>query len=324
MEKPQISVIVPIYNMGSTLQTALGSLSNQTYENYEVILVDDGSTDKSNSICQQFIMSHPRFHLYTKKNGGVSDARNYGLSKSKGEWITFFDADDIVKENWLKDFEVDENHNYDIICQGICADKPIVGPDSRLKELGFNFKGNIPNLISELNRTGLLGYAFIKCFRREIIDRFNIRFDTKVHFQEDELFVVEYLKNANRGVCMNSKNYFYYVPDWSKYQVKDLEKSIYRVEKVLYLLLDIFKEKKSDIIIGKTDRLNLLIMEALLKKISISNFNKLRNLYRKGLGYSKLPMALQKKMGYDKTYLTFMILLSLYRIKRLITTPNYI
>lgn len=310
--------------MERTLSSALESLSNQTYDNYEIILVDDGSTDNSNYICKQFVKQDSRFQLYCKNNGGVSDARNLGLSKAKGEWVTFFDADDVVSEEWLSGFDVERNQDFDIVCQGICSDRAIVGPNAKFKEFGSTFEGEIPDLINELTRTSLLGYVVIKCFRRSLIERFNIRFDTKVRFQEDELFVIEYLKHAKTGICLNRKNYFYYAPDWGKYRTNDLENSIYRVEKTLYLLLDIFKLEKTDIVIGKMNRLNLLIMEILLKQANYGDFKKLRMLYGKHLGYAKIPESLQTILGHDITYISFFILLGFYRLKRLFISPNYI
>lgn len=324
IKAPLISVIVPIYNMEHTLSTSLESLSNQTYDNYEIILVDDGSTDNSNFICKQFIKQDSRFRLYYKKNGGVSEARNLGLSKAKGEWITFFDADDKVCSKWLSEFDVRHNQNFDILCQGICADKAVVGPNATFKEYGFNFNGNIPDLINKLTRFSLLGYVFIKCFKRSIISHFNIHFDTKVKFQEDELFVLEYLKHARTGLCVDTKNYLYYGPDWGKYRTNDLENSIYRVEKTLYLLLDMFKGEKTDIVIGKMNRLNLLIMENLLKQINHNDFKKLSTLYSQGYGYSKIPVWLQTIFSCDKTYISFLILLSFYRFKRFLSFPNYV
>ena len=89
-----ISVIVPIYNVEAYLRYAMESLLNQTYKDFEVILVDDGSTDDSGKLCDQYASEYDWVSAYHKENGGLSDARNYGVAKAKGEWIVFLDPDD--------------------------------------------------------------------------------------------------------------------------------------------------------------------------------------------------------------------------------------
>ena len=89
-----ISVIVPIYNVEDYLHYAMESLVNQTYKDFEVILVDDGSTDDSGKLCDQYASEYDWVSAYHKENGGLSDARNYGVAKAKGEWIVFLDPDD--------------------------------------------------------------------------------------------------------------------------------------------------------------------------------------------------------------------------------------
>ncbi|WP_252989054.1 glycosyltransferase family 2 protein [Streptococcus pneumoniae] len=89
-----ISVIVPVYNVADYLRFALDSLLEQTYKDFEVILVNDGSTDNSGEICDEYGKLYDNIHVFHKKNGGLSDARNFGLEKSRGEFITFLDSDD--------------------------------------------------------------------------------------------------------------------------------------------------------------------------------------------------------------------------------------
>ena len=93
---PLISVIVPVYNAQDYLERCLRSLADQDYPDFEVLLVDDGSTDRSGGICEDWSGKDPRFIACRKENGGVSDARNYGLDSCSGEYIAFVDADDYV------------------------------------------------------------------------------------------------------------------------------------------------------------------------------------------------------------------------------------
>ena len=103
---PLISVIVPVYNVEIYLETCILSITNQTYENLEIILIDDGSTDSCPAICDKWSENDRRIKVIHKKNGGLSDARNAGLDwsfdQSNCEWITFIDSDDFVHEMYLE------------------------------------------------------------------------------------------------------------------------------------------------------------------------------------------------------------------------------
>ena len=97
-----ISVIIPVYNAEKWLTEALESLKVQTYGDFEAILVDDGSTDRSAAICQSFCNEDTRFRLISQSNSGVSSARNIGIDSAKGEWIAFMDSDDIMPPDALE------------------------------------------------------------------------------------------------------------------------------------------------------------------------------------------------------------------------------
>lgn len=97
--KPLISIIVPIYNVEKYLSRCIESILSQTFSNIEIILIDDGSTDNSGNICEEYAQKDYRVKFFYKENGGVSAARNYGLDKARGEWITFVDSDDWIDKN---------------------------------------------------------------------------------------------------------------------------------------------------------------------------------------------------------------------------------
>lgn len=121
--EPLISIILPVYNVEKYISRCVESLINQTYTNIEIILVDDGSTDKSYTICEKYAEKDLRVKLFHKQNGGVSSARNVGLKNSNGEYITFVDSDDWVKEDMLEHlFKKLNDNNADIsICTCIVA-----------------------------------------------------------------------------------------------------------------------------------------------------------------------------------------------------------
>ena len=99
--KSLISIVIPVYNVEKYLEKCLQSVQNQTYNHFEVILVNDGSTDSSLSICEKFVNQDKRFSVFSKENGGMSSARNFGIKKAKGSFITFVDSDDYIVKDYL-------------------------------------------------------------------------------------------------------------------------------------------------------------------------------------------------------------------------------
>lgn len=102
-EQPLVSVIVPVYNVEEFLSRCLDSIVSQTYRNIEIILVNDGSTDGSKKVCEDYARKDRRIRVFNKKNEGAATARNYGIKKSKGEYVTFIDSDDTVTSNYVDD-----------------------------------------------------------------------------------------------------------------------------------------------------------------------------------------------------------------------------
>ncbi len=101
MNSELISIIVPIYNVEKYLRQCLDSIQNQTYQNFECLLINDGSPDNSADICREYVEKDSRFKYFEKENGGLSDARNYGTRQSKGSYLTFVDSDDWLEHDAL-------------------------------------------------------------------------------------------------------------------------------------------------------------------------------------------------------------------------------
>ena len=122
--KPLISVIVPVFNVAEFLDDCIKSLLNQSYENFEILLIDDGSGDKSLEICQNFAKKEPKIRVFSKQNGGQGSARHLGLDNAKGEFICFVDSDDILASGFLdKTFEILKQNN---VKMAMCAYAPFV------------------------------------------------------------------------------------------------------------------------------------------------------------------------------------------------------
>lgn len=117
---PKISIIMPVYNSEKFLREAIDSILNQSYKDFELILVNDGSTDKSSDICDEYSKIDSRIHVINQVNGGISNARNSGLKVAKGEFIVFSDNDDIFSVDLLKEnIHLAEKHNADLVKYGV-------------------------------------------------------------------------------------------------------------------------------------------------------------------------------------------------------------
>ena len=101
MKNEKISVIIPAYNIEKEISRCLDSVLNQIYKNIEIIVVDDGSTDSSGKMCDDWASWDDRIIVIHKKNGGLSDARNVGIDKARGKFITFIDSDDFIEKNYI-------------------------------------------------------------------------------------------------------------------------------------------------------------------------------------------------------------------------------
>lgn len=104
IKAPKISIIIPVYNSETHLDTCIQSICRQSYTDFELILVDDGSTDRSASICDGYASKDTRIRVLHQANAGVSAARNKGIDNARGEWLTFIDSDDYVEPGYLASF----------------------------------------------------------------------------------------------------------------------------------------------------------------------------------------------------------------------------
>ena len=140
MGKAKISIIVSVYKVEKYIHTCIKSLIDQSYKNYEIILVDDGSPDNCPSICNDYAFNYDFIKVVHKKNGGLSDARNYGLNYAIGEYVTFVDSDDYVSEDYLEVLiRLQEKYNADICVGGLCTffEGETPNPSKRIKDTCF-------------------------------------------------------------------------------------------------------------------------------------------------------------------------------------------
>ena len=214
-----ISIIIPVYNAEHYLRQCIESVIAQTFEDWEAILVNDGSKDGSLAICQEYAANDKRIKVIDKSNGGPSSARNKGLENAQGEFVYFMDADDWIEKNFLEVFfnenedeNEDNDYGYDIIFQGFVREFP----DGKVeKSFAMDADTSVMSkeeIICRLYKEHVYGWSWCKLFRREIIERHHIRFDESLRLWEDELFTSEFLKYAGsvRTVKSHLYHYMYY------------------------------------------------------------------------------------------------------------------
>lgn len=214
MPSPEISVIVPVYNTEKYLRRCVDSILAQTYTDFELLLIDDGSTDGSPAICDEYAALDPRVRVFHKPNGGVSSARNLGLDHARGQWITFVDSDDYVFSCWLDNYNLEEAKDVDLIQQGAESDKPIWMTNKSSQKCGFDYFGDPYGYLDLLMCFKMVGYPWMKAFRLDIICRNNLCFDENIISREDEVFLFQYLNYCKKIKSVNKQGYFYFVPEW--------------------------------------------------------------------------------------------------------------
>lgn len=208
----KVSIIVPIYNSELTLEKCINSILLQSYRNIELILIDDGSTDKSYEICNKYKHKDNRVILIKKENDGVSSTRNRGLDIAKGEYIMFCDSDDWVEETWVEELLT---HTIQHKCSiSICGFKWIDDVSNVVKNKIYDNKCKNQiiesNKIFELRKSDILNILWNKIFNTDIIKKNKIRFDEKLSLGEDLIFILKYIQVCDTNIGIINKPLYSY------------------------------------------------------------------------------------------------------------------
>ena len=243
MEKELISVIVPVYNAEKYLQKCLDSILEQTYKNLEIIIINDGSTDNSGQICQEYEKQDDRIVYIEKENSGVSDTRNAGMDRMTGPYVTFVDSDDWLEPNYVKFlYEKLIEHQADIVVGNYTSFNEsnsvfYFHTSADYYEKVYDNKSVIPFLYDakELLKSALI-VPWGKIYKKEIIANFRFPID---RIGEDALFNLKALLGSKKVVYVNKSAYIYRVREgslsntWSDKWIRD---AIYIIEERLSLL----------------------------------------------------------------------------------------
>lgn len=205
---PKLSVVVTVYNLEKYIIECLESVRNQTFDDYEVIIVDDKSTDTSVELITEYISKNKldNFRLITKENGGISSARNVGIENASGEWISFVDGDDWVEPCFLENLidGVEENdaelsivayQTYDMQASSVVSKTEYTVENGVLPE-------NLGDLYS-------FGKVWARMYKMSVIREHNIRFDERIHYCEDNAFNFDFVRHITRFKMNNKVSYSY-------------------------------------------------------------------------------------------------------------------
>ncbi len=200
---PTISVIVPVYNAEKYLRRCIDSVLAQTYQDFELLLIDDGSKDSSGAICDEYVAKDARVRVFHKENGGVSSARNVGLDNARGEWITFVDSDDWISKDYLKEMVMHSDSDL------VITDFTVEGEGQWNEDLPVGkWQGNDLNKIIESRiRIARITAPWCKLLKKSLIGQ--IRFYTELTTQEDTLFMFRYLCVVQNIQIIAQKGYHY-------------------------------------------------------------------------------------------------------------------
>lgn len=201
-----ISIIVPVYNSEKTLCRCIDSILSQTFKNWELLLINDGSKDVSGNICDEYALKDKRIKVFHKENGGVSSARNVGLENAKGDWITFIDSDDWVKEDYLSNLF---GHTGDGV-ELVISYAEIIKNDDVIKEV-YPSRVVTDNYDLAFVENDLHWHTspWSKLYIRSIIDNNKLRFNEDMHIGEDAVFLFSYILLSKKIFISSDIDYCY-------------------------------------------------------------------------------------------------------------------
>lgn len=201
------SVIIPVYNAKGTLRRCLDSLVGQQFSNYELLLINDGSTDGSDTICREYANTYSCVRYFAKENGGVSSARNLGLEQAEGEYILFVDSDDYVSADYFASLSSAlKNDTADLLMFGY-SNFGGVSTEWDTGEFYEDAETGVAERAASAVRQYLFSSLWSKAFKRQIIERGNIRFADDLAIGEDLAFIFSYAMHIRSIASISDKLY---------------------------------------------------------------------------------------------------------------------
>lgn len=209
--RPMVSIIVPVYNAEQYLRRCVDSILNQEYTDFEVFLVNDGSTDSSGDICEEYGNKDTRVNVIQKENTGVSDSRNLALDRARGKYLQFLDSDDWITPDATRLFvRAAEEYGCDMVISDFYR---VVGerlsPKGDIEEEGVLTREEFAAHMMENPADFYYGVLWNKLYRRDIVEEHKLRMDTDISWCEDFMFNLEYIRYAKVFYALHAPIYYY-------------------------------------------------------------------------------------------------------------------
>ena len=205
---PKITIIFPVYNQEKNILESIPSILSQTYKNFEVVIINDGSSDKSGYICDKYAQADGRIKVIHIPNGGISRARNLGLEHARGEIVTFVDSDDKIEPNFLQDIidAQEKNPQSELFLTG-----EYLLLDKQGNKTSRRYKAKTSTVLDFITNDHIYERAFMwsKAFLLSVIKKNNMQFDITVKKCEDKFFVYEYLTHISKITQIDNLGYVY-------------------------------------------------------------------------------------------------------------------
>lgn len=268
--QPTVSIIVPVYNAESTLPRCVDSILTQQYTDFELLLVDDGSTDSSGSLCDGYAAQDARVRAFHQENAGVSSARNLALDRARGTYLQFLDSDDWITADATRSLvRAAVEHRCDLVIADFyrvvgerLSRKGDIDEDTVLTREGYAAH------MMENPADFYYGVLWNKLYRREIVERHRLRMDPEISWCEDFLFNLEYIRHVRLVSAVPEAIYSYYkrkgsliTSSASLRRLIQMKRTTFDYYKDLYQDLDLYDEQKarvySYLIASATDGLAL-------------------------------------------------------------------
>lgn len=307
---PLISIIVPIYNVGRFLKRCLNSILSQDYKNIEVLLIDDGSSDDSSSICDNYCLADKRFKVIHQKNGGLSCARNKGLDLSNGDFVTFIDGDDYVASSFISTlFNLIINNNADFSAiSSVCINENgnLIGTHILLRNKTIYKSKSIDTSLFEL-------CVWNKMFKRKLIGK--TRFIIGSEPCEDALFIYDIVKKTTLIRTSEKQLYFYNQRESSiLHSGNTIENTCKFVDTRYEYLVYVLKLTKSHSVIRHVFYPYLLHLNYLFTRDGVISISKKKKYFN---NFKVLLPLLFKYFSYKNIKLAIKIIYHYLKVKRL-------